>query len=292
MGKKELYELIDAYWAEYKDKTENKPENKLKNGKYISDYVVGSMPIVWFGDLDAYMKSNLKILTMGLNPSDNEFRNKVVENSCFRFPAAEKLDDIKTDKDRKTIIKAYNDYFIEEPCEWFEKGYRKVLTLFSKALSEKDGKSVNYGYKDDVKDAYKAIHIDFFSALATSPAWGSLEKVCSPVRTRLKKNGKDLFENLYELLDPDVIIFHQNKEVIKGISKIIKGLPIGKDSSAKKYSLTSNKGTKWLVKSCRYNGKLFVWVCFENGRRNSGNPWSWIDVYNPKNIKNIKDMLG
>ena len=26
MDKKELYGLIDAYWAEYKDKIENKPE--------------------------------------------------------------------------------------------------------------------------------------------------------------------------------------------------------------------------------------------------------------------------
>ena len=41
------------------------------------DVVVSpSLPILYFGDLASYEKSDLKIVTVGKNPSDNEFRLK------------------------------------------------------------------------------------------------------------------------------------------------------------------------------------------------------------------------
>ena len=37
---------------------------------------INIFPIKWFGDRNAYMKSLVKIITVGLNPSDKEFREK------------------------------------------------------------------------------------------------------------------------------------------------------------------------------------------------------------------------
>ena len=45
---------------------------KLKSDQRI---VPNSVPILWFGDLNKYRKSNTKIITVSLNPSNNEFGN-------------------------------------------------------------------------------------------------------------------------------------------------------------------------------------------------------------------------
>lgn len=42
-----------------------------KNNELV---VKPSLPILYFGNLDAYRKSELKVITVGKNPSDNEFR--------------------------------------------------------------------------------------------------------------------------------------------------------------------------------------------------------------------------
>lgn len=47
--------------------------NQFKNEKVI---VNPSIPILYFGDLDQYLKSPIKIITVGKNPSNNEFRLK------------------------------------------------------------------------------------------------------------------------------------------------------------------------------------------------------------------------
>ena len=47
------------------------------NKKKELDFVVKpSIPIVWFGDMDKYLTSTPRILTVGLNPSDQEFSDE------------------------------------------------------------------------------------------------------------------------------------------------------------------------------------------------------------------------
>ena len=48
------------------------------------DIVVNpSLPILYFGDLKAYNESNRKILTVVINPSNNEF--KIKKQTCIHF---------------------------------------------------------------------------------------------------------------------------------------------------------------------------------------------------------------
>jgi hypothetical protein len=47
-----------------------------------------SIPILYFGDLDAYHSSDLRVLTVGSNPSDTEFLDddgKVTQDPFWRF---------------------------------------------------------------------------------------------------------------------------------------------------------------------------------------------------------------
>ena len=52
------------------------------------DFVIKpSLPVLYFGDIKSYLKSEYKVVTAALNPSDIEFKNsKEDEPSFFRFP--------------------------------------------------------------------------------------------------------------------------------------------------------------------------------------------------------------
>ena len=42
-------------------------------------YVPNSIPKLWFGNYVKYISSGLKIITVSLNPSDNEFKIKKID---------------------------------------------------------------------------------------------------------------------------------------------------------------------------------------------------------------------
>ena len=80
--------------------------------------VINILPIKWFGDIDAYMKSPVKIITVGLNPSDKEFREKNGDpfTTKLRFP------DYIVGNDA-SLEKALNCYFEKNPYrQWFNTG--------------------------------------------------------------------------------------------------------------------------------------------------------------------------
>src|SRR4051812_4047299 len=58
-----MHELAERAWELYDHAVEN------ANGVVVKP----SMPILYFGDSDAYRRSPLKVVTVGLNPSLKEF---------------------------------------------------------------------------------------------------------------------------------------------------------------------------------------------------------------------------
>lgn len=80
------------------------------------------MPIKWFGDKEEYLKSEIKIITVALNPSDLEFRNNNDEvcTTKLRFPD---FDSSNND----TYELALNNYFRKNPLGWFKQGFEPIL---------------------------------------------------------------------------------------------------------------------------------------------------------------------
>lgn len=268
----ELYKLIDDYWAEYKDKTQDIEKNKLKNGKYVSDYIVGEIPIVWFGDFESYKKSELKVVTVGQNPSSIEFKDN-------RFPGLAKKNAIYNDAYRERLAKSYNEYFKKNPyLRWFDNGYGQLFKLFS------DDCSVSYGY-DKNNERYRAtkniaIHIDYYSALATFPAWGRKD-LPNDVRKILSENVDKLYRNLIRKLNPDVVLLHTKKKwssLVVGTDRFVKHEFYGRLKG-------KEKAKKHEVRSCVNDGKLYVWG------PNYGVPWEWLDSMNDKNQAKFHQIL-
>lgn len=196
------------------------------NHKKNYDFVVkNSIPIVWFGDMDKYLSSNKKIVTVSLNPSDNEFPKR----GKRRFNV-----------EVSNIAQLYNtlcSYFKFNPyMGWFGK-FENVLNCLDASY---------YSNCENV-----AIHIDIYSAIATNPTWGRLEEF-----QQEQIENTELFERLLEYLDPDVIVFSANQKVFEktfGKYNLFYDKKIGNVGFIRVYSHNST----YLISGRNYNGTPF-----------------------------------
>jgi len=175
---------------------ENQIDNILQqylddfNQKSGYDFVVQpSIPIVWFGNLEKYLSSNGKIVTVALNPSCNEF--PVYGRTRFDLNA----------KTPQALRKTLNNYFLDNPYnQWFG-AFEFALNCLNATYYELNDHFHRY-----------AVHIDIYSAIATQPTWG---KLTTEQRNRLSRT--DLFSRLLAILDPDMIAFSGNINVFEDV---------------------------------------------------------------------------
>lgn len=220
-----------------KNKTEKiSPELIEKAKKYYNDYkkegfvVKPSLPILYFGDIDAYFKSKIKIITVGKNPSNKEFELSKSDKSFIRFP--------EWDEGRYNLTQVLNGYFENDHPyrRWFN-SYEPILNGAGCSFYSKDE-----NYKN------RAIHTDMCSPLATEPTWSGLEP---GERTKLFKEGFELWKSLLDELKPKIILVSikyeyfeyftkmgaSNKEELKQFTECKDGKPRKKPYDVYKYDL-------------------------------------------------------
>ena len=149
--------------------------------------IKNQIPILWFGDYDKYKTSNKKIITVSLNPSNNEFGNikkNIQYSTSYRFQ--------DFDGNLESLLVAYNNYFKKNRNpynSWFKASFGSVLKGFEASH-----------YEGEVNTA---LHTDIAIPFATDPTW-----------TGLSKNDKEYFEpigqriwhELVSILEPDIIL--------------------------------------------------------------------------------------
>lgn len=141
-----------------------------------------AVPILFFGDLDAYRASPLRVLTVGLNPSLREFP----EDSPFqRFPLAEGITAGEPDR----YLDALSAYFRTDP-------YRGWFSSFEPLLNGLD--SSYYEGRPST-----ALHTDICSPVATDPTWTGLGEA---PRAALEADGGPLWHTLLEALQPHIVV--------------------------------------------------------------------------------------
>ena len=145
-------------------------------------------PILFFGDLDAYRASPLRVVTVGKNPSMKEFP---ADGRFQRFPG------LADSSNRKPglYLKAMSAYFREKPYhEWFGT-FEHVL---------KGTEASYYG-----RAASTALHTDICSPVATCPTWSRLEPNESKT---LEKDGASLWKQLLTMLKPQIVLISFKQE--------------------------------------------------------------------------------
>lgn len=182
-----MNDLIESAWKCYRS----------IQGDFI---VKPSIPILYFGDRDKYLKSSLRIVTVGLNPSKIEFPQKAIFS---RFISAENINLELVDNNEESRIQylnSLNSYFRIDPYKKWFKFYEKVLN------------GLDCSYYDINENT--ALHIDIFSVLATNPTWSECK---IEYQAKLSVYGIDLWHKLILNLSPNIIILSIAHEHLKRI---------------------------------------------------------------------------
>jgi hypothetical protein len=141
-----------------------------------------SIPILFFGDSERFASSPRRVITVGLNPSREEFPRRA---PLLRFPAAEGA---AGDPDR--YLASLDAYFRTVPYTgWFNPSFEQLLRGLGASYYDK-GPSV-------------ALHTDLCSPLATDPTWSRLDP---QEQALLEPAGRRLWHELVEALQPDVVL--------------------------------------------------------------------------------------
>ncbi|RLD41169.1 MAG: hypothetical protein DRI86_13895 [Bacteroidetes bacterium] len=196
---------------------------------------INILPINWFGNKEKYFKSKVKIVTVGLNPSDKEFRNNETENySTFRFHG------YQSEKDLEKVL---NNYFEQKPYKTWFNSFEPIL----------QGMDASYYQKTEKPNI--AIHTDICSPWATNPTWS---KLTTDEQRKMFKEGHPKWIKLIDELNPDVILISVAKKYLINEFKEIG--EIGRITKTKKGIIRKQP---YLLKHYSYsNGNKNVIVIF------------------------------
>ncbi|RFU69506.1 hypothetical protein D0469_09070 [Peribacillus saganii] len=180
-----LTKLSKKCWEEYEFVSSTELKNALK-----TIHMPEAMPILFFGDYEKYFSSKIKIITVAINPSRNEFPKADPFN---RFPAMKAISTAnKNDYFYERYLDSLKNYYYHAPYkDWFNQ-YNHVLS------------GVNSGYsagRDTVENT--ALHTDLYSPFPTDPVWNGLSKEQQHL---LIEKGIQLWRELVEILQPDIIL--------------------------------------------------------------------------------------
>jgi hypothetical protein len=149
--------------------------------------VPSSFPIIWFGDIKSFLNSETKIITVSLNPSNNEFGNSkknIPYSTQFRFP--------DYDGSIESLITAFNNYFKlgRKPYNsWFKASFSAILESFDAS------------HYDIAKN--NALHTDIAIPYATDPTWTGLTNA---EKQYFEPIGQKIWHDLINILEPDIIL--------------------------------------------------------------------------------------
>ena len=172
--------------------------NRLKNESFV---VSPSLPILFFGDLKSLLTQDFKIITVGLNPSDSEFRlNKNENYSYVRFP--EYRNDITS------LESTLNNYFQKLP---YKRWFNSIEPLLN-----------GIGFSFYPNNFKKVLHTDICSPLSTYPTWSILEKKNKLITEKLFKDGVELWKRLVVEIEPNLIIISTKYKLVEFLKPIDK----------------------------------------------------------------------
>ena len=215
-----LDNLIKNVWSDF------------QNVKVDPCIVKNSIPIIWFGDMNAYLgNGNRRIVTIGLNPSKREFQDSNLSLSkCVRFPNASYLvNNISLNSlEIPDYIAAMNEYFVLKPYTTWFNHYERILNQLDSSYFNK------IGY-------HHAIHIDACSPVATDPAWGGL---CSSQKNRLMSDWDKFFSDFFNFLKPQIILISANQDIV---NKIFTSVSWINHTNSTTYLKSSKKGNQIII---------------------------------------------
>ncbi len=176
-----LDQLVKKTWCAY------------DNVASLSVRVSPAAPILFFGDLDSYTSSMLRVLTVGLNPSRREFP---ADKPFLRFPSSEE----PAGRDPCRYLESLSSYYRTRPYRTWFRSFEHIL----------NGAGTSY-YPGETSTA---LHTDICSPIATDPTWSHL---CQADRSTLEADGSPLWHMLLKVLKPQLVFLSVAKSHLRRI---------------------------------------------------------------------------
>jgi hypothetical protein len=161
--------------------------------------VSDSIPILYFGDLGAYQKSNRRIITVAVNPSFQEFP---LGNPWLRFPNCSYLrtSPPTTAADFARYQAGLDNYFTTERYDWFD-CLKPVLKGFDASFTS--------------GATNRALHTDLMTPVATHPTWSDAK--VRPHWPAFQSLGIPLWGDLVEELQPHIALVSFKRDYLAQI---------------------------------------------------------------------------
>ena len=189
----DLSAVVDGAWALYARAAASGPGIVVSPG----------MPVLFFGDLGAYLDSPRRVVTVALNPSDKEFPS---DQPWLRFPGARDLawQGSFDATARERYVEALSSYFVTAPyTSWFNGSFERVLWGLDASY---------YPGRPSV-----ALHTDIASPVPTRPTWSRLGHA---ERAVVRDDGAALWRALVRALRPDVVILSAAREHVSSVTAV------------------------------------------------------------------------
>ena len=176
----ELIELIKKSINHY---------NYFRNYEWVKKPAI---PILFFGNIVEYLNSDIKMITVALNPSDEEFPK---DKPRFSF-CPDKLNK----DDAIKVLDTLNEYFKFNPYDdWFNTFTEKIMN------------KMNISYYSNKGFINRALNTDLCTPIATNPTWDGLvnnkkTRIPNDLSDELKKQGFKIWIELIKILKPNVIL--------------------------------------------------------------------------------------
>lgn len=204
--------------------------------------IPNTIPIEWFGNRNEYDKSDIRIVTVGLNPSDIEFKES---DKATTYSTTHRFHDAEAGVPA-TYPQAWNKYFTCNPYNWFN-NFERVLQGAGASYGGHSPKGI--GETDHSNR--RAIHTDLCSSEATLPTWSQLT---SAEKRAIAQVGIPRWQKQMKQLRPDIIIMsvakaYWSKLPITDISDLYV-ITDAKNGTARKRPVVIRKGY--------YDGALII----------------------------------
>ncbi len=196
MKREDLVSICKKYWEDYlywkdykKENTHIIPENAI--------------PLIWHGDIEKYNNSNLKVITVSLNPHYDAFIRKNRQFDDYDKIAYFSGKEYFNQELYNEVSDIYDKYFIKN-LNWHKDS---LFKKYEEILNRIDTSYNNKTYHNS------SLHIDMYSALATNPIWRNLHLIDKDLPDELKRI--DLFMEFIDILKPDLVIISLEKKIVE-----------------------------------------------------------------------------
>ncbi len=240
-----MKQLIKKSWADFQ---------KIKTKHFV---IPNSIPILWFGDLNAYVNSNSRIITVGINPSNIEFLPSPrhgVYSVNYRFPLAKSLvgKNSLTNSDIQLYEDAMNAYF-KNTKNGKPTWYKPWFGSYETALN-----ALNASYISNSNYQNTAIHVDLCCPFATSK-WSGLTQAD---KCLIQSCQCFSFQDLIKVLNPHIIITCMNRVQIGQNYIDVNGNPCQKINALfnfEKLNSNNNRTIAYIRVHRLQSGQVLIW---------------------------------